>query len=198
MSGHIPRVGEQAQHFESASGSVEYRSLYDAYYPHVLAFCIRRVGREEARDLAMSVFGVAWRRIDTVPAGDDALPWLYGVAYRTVSHHWRGSSRRQRLHTRLASMPTEPATGPEALVVQGRDYELVLEAAARLKAKDREVLHMALWEELSYEHISGLLGMTVDAVRQRLHRAKRALAKEFERVGGTIPPTAVAQEGGER
>ena len=198
MSGHIPRVGEQAERFESGGESAEYRRLYDEYYSRVLAFCVRRVGREEARDLAMNVFGVAWRRIDIVPAGDDALPWLYGVAYRTVSHHWRSRTRRQRLHTKLASVPAEPDIGPEALVVKARDFELILAAAARLRPKDREVLRLALWEELGHTQIADLLGLRVDTVRQRLHRAKQALAKEFERVGGTIPAATVAREGGER
>ena len=71
------------------AGSAAYRRVYDACYPQVLAYLVRRVGSQDAADLAAEVFTVAWRRIDDVPSGDGALPWLYGVAYRVVSYHWR-------------------------------------------------------------------------------------------------------------
>ena len=103
--------------------------------------------------------------------------------------------RQRRLAARLVSIPAEPPAVPETVVVQQRDYELVLEAASRLRPKDREVLRLALWEELTYEQIAELLGTSIPTARQRLRRAKRALAREFTRIGGAVPP-AVAQEGG--
>jgi RNA polymerase sigma-70 factor (ECF subfamily) len=65
------------------------RRLYETYHRNVLAYCVRRVGRDDAPDLAAEVFAVAWRRYGAVPEGTESLPWLYGVASRVVSHHWR-------------------------------------------------------------------------------------------------------------
>ena len=178
------------------AGSAAYRRVYDACYPQVLAYLVRRVGSQDAADLAAEVFTVAWRRIDDVPSGDGALPWLYGVAYRVVSHHWRTRGRRRRLFRRLGSLAEASTPNPEIAVVRRREYELVLHAASKLRPKDQEVLRLAVWEELSHDQIAELLGASVPAVRQRFHRAKRALAREFERSGGSIPPSAVAQEGG--
>jgi RNA polymerase sigma-70 factor (ECF subfamily) len=141
----------------------------------VLAYCVRRVGRQDAADLVAEVFAVAWRRLESVPKGEEALPWLYGVAFRVVMHHWRSHGRRRRLATKLASMPPEAATDLEMMVLRHRDYELVIRAAAKLRARDQEVLRLGLWEELSYQQIADLSGSTVPAVRQRFHRAKRAL-----------------------
>jgi RNA polymerase sigma-70 factor (ECF subfamily) len=83
-------------------------------------------------------------------------------------------------------------------VVQRLEYDLALEALGRLRPSDQEVLRLVVWEELSHADVATSLGSSVAAVRQRFHRAKRALLKEFERVGGTVPPPAVAQEGGEQ
>jgi RNA polymerase sigma-70 factor (ECF subfamily) len=191
-------MGEPVHRTDATEASGAYRRIYEAYYPQVLAYCARRVGRDDARDLAAEVFAVAWRRRNAVPLDDKSLPWLYGVAYRVVSHHWRSRGRRLRLQTRLAALPAARPEGPEAQLVQRQEYDLVLLAASRLRPLDQEVLRLAVWEELSHQQIADLLDSSLPAVRQRFHRAKRALLKEFERVGGTLPPSAVAQEGGER
>ncbi len=180
---------------EDTRQSAAYRDLYETYYARVLAYCARRVGHQDAADLAAEVFAICWRRYRDVPTGDKTLPWLYGVAYRVVLRHYRTRERWGRLRAKLDTLPAESVQEPAAVVVRHRDYELVLEAAAYLRPKDQEVLRLALWEELSHNQIAEVLGSTAAAVRQRFYRAKRALAREFEKLGGTIP--AVAQEGGE-
>jgi RNA polymerase sigma-70 factor, ECF subfamily len=188
-------VGESTvRRLEPDPGTGRYDALYPAYYPRVLAYCARRVGRQDAPDLAAQVFEVAWRRLDDIPTGDAELPWLYGVAYRMVSHHWRGERRRLRLTSRLAATPPPPATELEAVVVRRREYDQVLQAAAGLREADQELLRLVLWEGLSHQQIADMKGSTPAAVRQRFHRVKRALLREFERVGGSV--ASVAEDGG--
>ena len=191
-------MGENAHSSPTGIESAEYRRIYEAWYPRVLAYCVRRVGRQDAYDLAAEVFAVAWKRSGNLPDDQQLLPWLYGVAWRVVSHHWRSKGRRQRLTQKLGSQPATFIGSPESVVVQHHDYQLVLQAASNLRPKDQEVLRLVLWEELSHGEIAELLGSSVAAVRQRFHRAKKMLAKEFERTGGTLPPPAAAQEGGGR
>ncbi len=198
LSGHRESVGEAAYRMDEIEGSEAFRRLYEAYYPDVLAYCVRRVGRDDAPDLCAEVFAVAWRRFDMVPKGDGSLPWLYGVSYRVVSHHWRSHRRRRRLRTKLAAIPVPVVENPEAQLVQRQEYDLVLRAVSRLRPLDQEVLRLSVWEELSHDQVAASLDSTVPAVRQRFHRAKRALLKEFERVGGSVPPQPVAREGGEQ
>jgi len=196
MSGHIQDMGDPAHSIRPVETSETFRALYDGWYPNVLAYCARRVGREEASDVAADVFAVAWQRLDAVPGGEESLPWLYAVAYRVVSHHRRSGGRRRRLTEKLASSPAAAVVGPEAQVVQREEYEQVLSAVSQLRRIDQEVLLLSVWEELSHEQVAVALGLTVAAVRQRFHRAKRALLREFKRSGGVLPPPAVAQEGG--
>jgi RNA polymerase sigma-70 factor (ECF subfamily) len=189
-------VEEQAHRIPPFGASETFRSIYEECYPRVLAYCARRVGRDNAPDVAADVFAVAWRRFDAVPRGEESLPWLYGVAYRVVMHHHRSGDRSRRLTKKLASSPAPAVVGPETHLVQREEYELVLAAVARLRRIDQEVLLLSVWEELGNEEIAVALGSTVPAIRQRFHRAKRALRREFERMGGTLPPRSVAQEGG--
>jgi RNA polymerase sigma-70 factor (ECF subfamily) len=117
---------------DSGDRSIEvdaaYRALYDAHYRDVLAYCRRRSNATDAQDAAAEVFAIAWRRRDEMPTGDSARPWLFGVAYRVLSHHYRSSQRRTRLTHRLQSLSASHQEAPDTQVVQHREFELVREA----------------------------------------------------------------------
>jgi RNA polymerase sigma-70 factor, ECF subfamily len=198
MSGDVRIVGETEKSVDASSVSAEYRRLYDAHYPRVLAYCTRRVGSNDAPDVAADVFVVAWRRLSAVPDGEEALLWLYGVAFRLVSRHWRSQGRFRQLTLKLGGLEPTAVITPEARLVQLEEYEMALTALSRLRPTDQEVLLLTVWEELSHAQTAVVLGVKVGAVRQRFNRAKRALRREFDRIGGTLPPRVVAQEGGER
>ena len=51
----------------------------------VAAYALRRTSPEAVEDAVAETFLVAWRRLDEVPA--EPLPWLYGVARRTLANH---------------------------------------------------------------------------------------------------------------
>ncbi|MEN8114053.1 MAG: sigma factor, partial [Actinomycetota bacterium] len=68
--------------------------IYDATHEDVYAFCLRRSNVEDAMDATADVYLVAWRRIDDIPPGDQALPWLYGTARKVLANQRRSRSRR--------------------------------------------------------------------------------------------------------
>lgn len=68
---------------------------------------------------------------------------------------------------------------PVSVVVRRAEYDAVVEAASRLSPEDREVLTLAAWEGLPHREISQILGCSIAAVDQRLHRAKQRLAKQY-------------------
>ena len=175
----------------------DFRALYGQHYDAILAYFLRRIGPAVAQDLTAEVFIVAWRRIDDVPGGDETLLWLYAVASNVAAHQRRHAARGARLQTRLRSIRSpESPDEPELQVVQSAEYEAVFAAAARLRPADQEILKLAAWEELPHDQISRLLGISVAAVDQRLHRARKRLAKEYRRHQASIFPQA--KEGGSR
>ncbi len=175
-------------------GEAEFRSLYDRHYDAIHSYFLRRSGTASAQDLTAEVFLVAWRRINDVPRGEETLLWLYGAAANVAAHQRRSMARGARLETRLRSVPTNGTNRPEPLVVRRAEYDQVLAATARLRPADQEILRLAAWEELPHDQISRLLGCSVAAVDQRLHRAKRRLAKEYRRVHA--PGRPQTEEGG--
>ena len=95
------------------SGDAQFADLYGRYYRQVYAYCRRRTTSEHAEDAVVETFLVAWRRMDELPGGEQALAWLYRAAYRTLGHQWRGLSRRTRLNEKLSSVGVETVNPPE-------------------------------------------------------------------------------------
>jgi RNA polymerase sigma-70 factor (ECF subfamily) len=155
--------------------------LYEQYFREVLAYCLRRVVTADGYAAANEVFEIAWRRIDAVPDDDTARAWLFTVARRVVYRYWRGASRFRRLLRRV-TVVDPPPPAPDEVVVRRAELDAVLESLARLNPQDRELLQLAAWEELPHAEIAESLGCSVAAVDQRLHRAKRKLAAEYDRV----------------
>ena len=179
------------------SAEVCFGRLYEHYHRHVVAYCRRRVVADQVDDVVAETFLTTWRRIDDVPADGAALPWLYRVAYRAIGHQWRGASRRRRLDARLASFRDRPASSPADTAVQGDEIRRVLAAAAELNGSDAEILRLVSWEHLSYAEITEVLDIAPNAVKQRVHRARTNLTKEFDRLERRRPiRTPAAQKGG--
>ena len=184
--------------FMPSREDARFAELYRRYYRSIRQFCRRRVANDLVDDAVAETFLTAWRRLEDVPAGDEALIWLYGVAYRVIGHQWRSTARRRRLEDRLRSVVRRPASAADESVIDGDEYRLVLDAAARLGDTDAEVLRLVAWEQLSVADTAAVLEIAPNAVKQRLHRARRNLAREYRRLESRQTSTPAAPEGGAR
>lgn len=63
----------------------QFREVYDRHYAAVVGYALRRAdSRDDAADVVAETFLIAWRRLDDLPGGDDALLWLYATARRVL------------------------------------------------------------------------------------------------------------------
>lgn len=169
--------------------------LYERHHRRVFAYCLRRASAEEAEEAVAETFLTAWRKIDDVPhREEDALPWLFAVAYRVLGHQWRSASRHSRLIEKLSGVGVAPIAAPEDYVVVDQESRQVLDALGRLREKDQEMLRLSIWEELSHSMIAQMLSMSEESVRKRLSRARKSLAVEYDRLEKRVSPAA--REGG--
>jgi RNA polymerase sigma-70 factor (ECF subfamily) len=161
------------------SRRARFRAVYDANYHRVLGYALRRAAtREDAEDVVAETFLAAWRRLEEVPRGGGARPWLYGVARNALANQRRGERRRVRLWGRLQA---EPTSAPRPRADADDQLASVDAAFARLKDDDRELLALVAWEELDPGEVATVLGCSRNAARIRLHRARRLLARELQR-----------------
>jgi RNA polymerase sigma-70 factor (ECF subfamily) len=147
-----------------------FEQVYAVHRAAILGYALRRTGSaDDAADVIAETSLAAWRRIDEMPTGEAARPWLYGVARRVLANQRRGEHRRsalgERLRSELSAEPQyrEPPLGSEGVAVAFR----------RLADSDREILTLAGWEGLDAGQIAVVLGCSRNAARIRLHRARR-------------------------
>ena len=162
----------------ATSPEARFRDLFATNYPDIFGYAARRVGRDDAADVAAEVFTVAWRSLHRVPDEPDSRPWLFGVARNVVSNHLRSVRRRDRLAARAASSEPEPVQPAHEA------HDDVMAALRSLSEDDQEILRLAAWEGLEPREIGEVLGCSSNAAAVRLHRARARLAEAYDSRGG--------------
>ncbi len=158
-----------------ANQRVRFRALYDEGFRKIYAFVVRSLPHDRSLvdDVVADIFLTVWRRIDDVPMPPEDHLWLFGVARNVIARHRRTESRRMRLVERLTH-ERPPA------VFHGSDlHQQVVEAVNILPRRDREAVHLVLWENLTHREAAAVLGCSENAVRIRIHRARKRLAERF-------------------
>lgn len=133
----------------------------------------RRADPDTAQDVLADALLVLWRRLDDVPA-DDPLPWCYAVTRGCLANATRTALRQRRLAERLALVRSRETVEP---VLDDAD---LYDALGRLSERDRELVRLWAWEQLAPHEIAVVLGVTPNAVRIRLHRARAKLVELLE------------------
>jgi len=162
------------------SQTTQFNRIYERHHRTVLAYCLRRTSEPDAYDATSEVFSVAWRRLVDIPSGEKELAWLYGVARKVLSRQWRSAGRFRKLVDKVGAQPDRVTPDVATVVVRRAEYDQVLDAATTLRLPDQEILRLAAWEGLPHSDIATILEISVAAVDQRLHRAKKRLAAAFE------------------
>jgi RNA polymerase sigma factor (sigma-70 family) len=144
------------------------------------------------------MFVVALRKIDTVPPGDEALPWLYSVAKNVLRNTAPSARRRGHLALILEDAENEAVEGPEPQVVRNAEHDRLIKGLETLNHKDREILRLVEWEGLSREQVAEMFFVSRAAIDQRISRAYKRLARTLG-VPNTTQRTAPVpiEEGGE-
>jgi RNA polymerase sigma factor (sigma-70 family) len=153
-----------------------FEAVYAAHRGPILGYVVRRTENgDDAADIIAETFMTAWRRLDDLPPEPQARLWLYGVARRVLANHHRGERRRSALADRLRADLTAAYRPPEYT----GELADVARAFRSLPDADRELLALTAWEGLDHGQIAVVLGCSRNAVRIRVHRARRRLAGEL-------------------
>jgi len=164
-----------------------FEDLVRGYGARLLAVARRIVGNEDdARDVLQDAFLSASRGIDGFAGGARVSTWLHRIVVNAALMKLR--SRRRRSEESIEELlPTFDATGAwaEAPATWDEPAHMLLEreetrarvrrCIAKLPESYRTVLVLRDIEDLDTDEAAGLLGVTANAVKIRLHRARQAL-----------------------
>lgn len=172
--------------------------LVEAYQVPVFNLC-RRMLRDdlEAEDAAQESFLRAHRALKRYDPKRPFGTWLLSIA----SHRCIDILRHRRRHPQPDSQPVlerndaDPSEGPEERLVRAQRRDAIDGLTQALAPQERAVIVLRYWYDLSYEEIAAVLSLSVSAVKSRLHRARRTLARRWlEAAGEEAPMREVTHE----
>jgi RNA polymerase sigma-70 factor (ECF subfamily) len=174
--------------------------VFRDYAPRVYNLARRMLGNDaDAEDVTQDVLLQVVRKLDTF-RGESAFPtWLHRVTVNAALAHRRKRAVRQGRQSGEsldAALDDGHAQSPGALrpwsvapdqpVLDAETHDLIERAIAGLPDTYRDVYVLADVEQLPNAEIGEMLGLSVPAVKSRLHRARLmmrdALAPHFEEV----------------
>lgn len=177
---------------EAGGPEDQFEEIFRRHHRDVTAYARRRVHADAVDDVVAEVFLVAWRHLSRAP--DEPLSWLYRIASNAVANQRRGDLRLARLRGRLAtagqpvdrSRAEEQRDHSDAIVEADR----VRLAVSKLTERDREAFRLTTWEGLSVNDAATVMGVSAIAMKVRLHRARRLLARLLgDDAAGAPPPS---------
>jgi RNA polymerase sigma-70 factor (ECF subfamily) len=174
---------------EGDSGAFE--RLVERYRQPILNFVQRTLpDAGEAEDIAQQAFVQAWKAAGRYRATARFSTWLYTIARNLCLNELR---RRGRHPAESMEAPVE--TGEGAVT---RDYEdtrvpgvldqvllgeltaRIEEALADLPENQRSAILLFREQELAYEDIAGILGVSVSATKSLIHRGRETLKSRLK------------------
>ncbi len=172
-----------------AARDEEFRALYDAHAPGIRRYVARIVGDADAEDVTQEAFARAHRALETHRGESSVSTWLYRIATNAAVDRLRSASRRETAAGAVTGdaepgeLLAEVATcGAEAdgRVIRKEMSHCILGLVGRLAPAHREVILLGELRELSDREIADALGITLEAAKMRLHRARKELRRLLE------------------
>ncbi|MCD4738568.1 MAG: sigma-70 family RNA polymerase sigma factor [Anaerolineae bacterium] len=160
------------------------RWLIEEYQAPVYALCYRMLGTpQDAEDAAQEALVRGINNLDSFDLERPLRPWLL----RVTSNLCIDRLRRRKFTISLDDMGEDgawewkagSAISPERHLLLKEQAEQVRNLLAILSPQDRSLVTLFYWEELSYAEISAVTKLTESAIKSRLYRARRALAREL-------------------
>lgn len=168
----------------------DFDAIYTGYRPRVMRYLTRLVGRDDAEDLAQIVFMKIYAARDQFRGDSSLSTWIYRVATNAALDYRR--SRGFRDSARGNGNGNSNSDG-EALEIANDGPDCCAEAVLMLRESNdcvgtfidalpdayRTVLILSDRDGLRDREIARRLGLSLEAVKIRLHRARLALQKRF-------------------
>jgi RNA polymerase sigma-70 factor (ECF subfamily) len=156
--------------------------IHDQYYHRVRKFILASVKNDSvADDLVQETFMKIQENLDSVRDPEKISSWIFRIAYHLCQDHFRvmkKSSSQEEIHEGLVNIQETPV---QKKMEQGEMSQCVRDKLNLLPEAQRSVILFADVMDFSHQEIADILGLTVENVKVRLHRARKKLKAILEK-----------------
>jgi RNA polymerase sigma-70 factor, ECF subfamily len=178
-------VGQTARAMPSAWSSEELGRLYDEHSQAIYYLTLRFLGDpQKAEDATHDVFLKAFRRLDQFRAEASVRTWLYRIAInhcQNLCQSWHNRHIQANSDDAVWEMSAAKTDSPLRVLETKELGQRIQKTLDALSDEYRLLLLLVADQELSYDQVAALVGQSTDAVRGKLHRARKAFAAHFEK-----------------
>ena len=155
--------------------------MYAQLWAPLYAFLVRLSGRAElAEDLLQETWLRLARAAPELPEGTRLRPWLFTVARNLFRSHRRWRLLDADRLRQLGWLPRAAPASPFEALAASTTQRALERALSQLPVEQREVLLLCGGSGLEPAQVATLLGITPEATRQRLARARARLRQSLE------------------
>ena len=148
-----------------------FHRVYAENYRKVISLCLGFVSgnRDEASDLAQEIFIKVWENLDSFRKEASISTWIYRITVNTSLTHIK-----KKKHLPLTS---------DVAVEESEDFQkketrfaAMYECIDKLSPINKSIILLEL-EHVPQQEIAGIIGISHEALRTRIHRIKSQLSK---------------------
>jgi RNA polymerase sigma-70 factor (ECF subfamily) len=149
------------------SAPLDVERLYDEHAQALFAFLLNLTRHEaDTRDLLQEVFVKLAKRPELLAGVRDERAFLLRLAHNLAIDLIRRRGAREKHYEQAAGEPT-PIIAPASEPDEKAFREALSAALGEIPADQRAVVHLKLWEGLTFEQIAELLGIPPNTAASR-------------------------------
>lgn len=163
----------------------EFGKVYEEHSQCIYYLALRLLGDPtQAQDATHDVFLKAFRKMDTFRGEAGVRTWLYRITInhcRNLQQSWHARHMFSNAEDAVWETAGTIADDPLRVLETKELGQRIQQSLDKLPEEYRLLLLLVADQELSYEEIGQLTEQSADAVRGKLHRARKAFAVNFKK-----------------
>ena len=163
----------------------QFLNIYNEYYQKIIHYLSRIVGPDEAEDITQDVFDKVSRSIKEFRGDSKLSTWVYRIATNTAIDRLRSAAyKHSSKHGPIEEAAgledqsvwtTQTPTATDQTLIRKEMSECVIEFVDNLAPDYKTVIVLSELEGFANKEIAEILGISLNNVKMRLHRARAKL-----------------------
>jgi RNA polymerase sigma-70 factor (ECF subfamily) len=174
-------------------GKLGFDDVYEEFHDKIRRYVERMVGKGGAEDLTQEVFMKVNKGLEGFKGESSLSTWIYRIATNAARDKLQSRSYREDSSKLRLTEPDEEQQEEDGSIcaeeenltaereaIRKEMNECIREFVDKLDENYRTVIILSELKELKNQDIADILGVSLDTVKIRLHRARARLKEEFE------------------
>jgi len=160
--------------------------LVQAYQGQLYNFIYKMTkSKEDTEDILQDVFVKVYNNLYKYNNNYRFSTWIYTITLNTIKSAFKKRKLRPASHSIDNLIDEIPSLedSPELLIEVKEYYKEIIEVIDSLKEKQKTAFILRYLKDFSYKEIGKIMGISQEAAKMKVHRAKSILAQKITNMG---------------